>query len=57
MGTIDWDIVKTIAGMGYLLTFIVVGIVSLAVWLTGLIIMKSARAITEEKPEENGHGE
>ena len=42
MAGIDWNIVGTVAGMGCLLTFVVVGIVAVVVWLIGRVIAKRA---------------
>ena len=38
--SIDWNIVAQVAGMGYLVLFIVIGVVSLAVWLVSLLVRR-----------------
>lgn len=42
MGGIDWGIIGTVAGMGCIVTFVVVGIVAFAVWVVGQIAIKRA---------------
>jgi len=40
MAEIDWIIVGQVAGLGFLVLFIVVAAVAIAVWLVGLIIRR-----------------
>jgi Na+-transporting methylmalonyl-CoA/oxaloacetate decarboxylase gamma subunit len=52
MANIDWNIVGTVAGMGYLMTFIAVGILTLFVYLIGFIITRRTRVAPAKKTAE-----
>ena len=47
---IDWDLVAKIAGGGFGVTILVLIILSLVAWLTGLIIRRTAK-----QPEGNSN--
>ena len=40
MTGIDWGVIGTVSGMGLVVTFVVIGIVALAVWVVGRIAIK-----------------
>jgi len=43
MSEIDWNIVIQVAGLGFLVLFIVIGVVTLVVWLVSFGITKIAK--------------
>lgn len=51
---IDWDIVTKIAGLGFLVLLIVVGFLSLVIWLVNLLVR---RIITKNIPAPVSNGE
>jgi Na+-transporting methylmalonyl-CoA/oxaloacetate decarboxylase gamma subunit len=52
--TIDWILASKVAGVGFLTVFIVLGILSIAVWIVSIIMYKTiGKNKTEEsKPKE-----
>ena len=48
---IDWAIVGKVAGGGYGITILVLVILSLAAWIQGLIIQKTAKTNTKGQEE------
>lgn len=53
MANIDWNIVGTVAGMGYLMTFIVVGILTFLVYLIGFVITRRTRVAPAKEAAES----
>lgn len=52
MVNIDWDVVIQVAGLGFLVLFIVLGVVALVVWVVSLVISKIFRKpVAVEKSE------
>jgi len=49
MAEIDWTIVGQVAGLGFLVLFIVVAAVAIAVWLVGLIIHRFEKRQAAQK--------
>ncbi len=46
---IDWNLVAKIAGGGFGITILVLVILSLFVWIVGLVIQKTRKTVTEGK--------
>ena len=46
---IDWTLVAKVAGGGYGITILVLVILSLAAWILGLVIQKTAKGAAENK--------
>jgi Na+-transporting methylmalonyl-CoA/oxaloacetate decarboxylase gamma subunit len=53
MINIDWQIVIQVAGLGFLVLFIVMGIITLVVWLVSLVISKFYRKQVVTKQSES----
>ena len=52
--TIDWTLASQIAGFGFLTVFVVLAVLSLAVWLVSLIMYKTVgkKKTEASKPKE-----
>jgi Na+-transporting methylmalonyl-CoA/oxaloacetate decarboxylase gamma subunit len=50
MVNIDWHVVTEVAGLGFLVLFIVIGIIALVVWIVSLVISKFSKkpVVTEQ---------
>jgi uncharacterized membrane protein YdbT with pleckstrin-like domain len=53
MVNIDWHVVTQVAGFGFLVLFIVIGIITLVVWLVSLVISKFYRKQVVTKQSES----
>ena len=49
MADINWLLVGQVAGLGFLVLFIVVGVVAIAVWLIGLIMRQVSKRQSNEQ--------
>jgi Na+-transporting methylmalonyl-CoA/oxaloacetate decarboxylase gamma subunit len=49
MSEIDWNIVVQVAGLGFVVLFIVIGVVTLVVWLVSFGINKIAKNKVSKK--------
>jgi predicted acyltransferase len=45
---IDWELVAKIAGGGFGSTLIILAIVSIVIWLIGLVMRRRARRVKDE---------
>jgi hypothetical protein len=51
---IDWNLVAKVAGGGYGVTFLVLAILAVCAWLTGVVIQRTTRNEEEEDGSKRG---
>lgn len=51
---VEWGLVAKIAGGGYGLCILVLVVILLVVWITGLVIQRAAKAATKHEEEAAG---
>lgn len=49
---VDWGFAAQIAGIGFLTVFVVLGILSLGLWLVNLLLNKATRKLGKGKSED-----
>ena len=49
MSGIDWNIIRDVAGLGFVVLFIVIGVVALVVWLVSFVINKLTKNKINQK--------